>query len=185
MRYYSLIHIPYFDFISFVVIHPMHNLMLGTTKKMLKIWKEENLLSEKEFSHLQSRIIKLKVPSSIGQILSKIASNFKGFTADQFKNWAVVFSTFALKGILPDRHVQCWKLFVKACRILCSTVIPTSQVKLADELLVKFVKLLRICMAHLSSHRTCIFTVICVNVSLIMVLYMASGVFHLSAIMES
>ena len=138
VRFSSLIHLPYFDFISFVVIDPMHNLMLGTTKKMLKIWKEENLLSEKEFSRLQSRINKLKVPSSIGRIPSKIASNFKGFTADQFKNWAVVFSTFALKDILPDRHLQCWKLFVKACRILCSTVIPTSQVKLADELLVKF-----------------------------------------------
>lgn len=86
----------------------------------------------------KGEINKLKVPSSIGRIPSKIASSFKGFTADQFKNWAVVFSTFALKDILPDRHLQCWKLFVKACRILCSAVIPTSQVKLADELLVKF-----------------------------------------------
>ena len=76
------------------MIDPMHNLMLGTPKKIIKIWKEENLLSEKEFSHLQRRINKLKVPSSIGRIPSKIASNFKGFTADQLKNLAVGFSTF-------------------------------------------------------------------------------------------
>lgn len=138
VRFSSLIHLPYFDFISFVVIDPMHNLMLGTTKKMLKIWKEENLLGDKELKDLQKRINKLKVPSSIGRIPSKIASSFKGFTADQFKNWALVFSTFALKDVLPDRHLQCWKLFVKACRILCSTVIPISQVKVADQLLVKF-----------------------------------------------
>lgn len=87
---------------------------------------------------LQKRINKVKVPSSIGRIPSKIASGFKGFTADQFKNWAVVFSSFALKDILPDRHLQCWKLFVKACCILCSTVISTSQVKIADDLLLKF-----------------------------------------------
>ena len=103
----SLIHLPYFDFIACVVIDPMHNLMLGTTKKMLKIWKELNLLDEQDFKVLQKRINKLKVPSSIGRIPSKIASGFKGFTADQFKNWAVVFSSFALKGILPDRHLQC------------------------------------------------------------------------------
>ena len=96
----------------------MHNLMLGTTKKMLQIWKELNLPDEQDFKVLQKRINKLKVPSSIGRIPSKIASGFKGFTADQFKNWAVVFSSFALKGILPDRHLQCWKLFVKACCIL-------------------------------------------------------------------
>ena len=101
-----------------MVIDPMHNLMLGTIKKMLKICKEENLLSEKDFSHRQKRINKLTVLSSIG-------SNFKGFTADQFKNWAVVFSIFALKDILLDRHLQCWNLFVKARRILCSMVIPT------------------------------------------------------------
>ena len=138
VRFSSLIHLPYFDFISCVVIDPMHNLMLGTTKKMLKIWKEVNILNEKDFKVLQKRINKLKVPSSIGRIPSKIASSFKGFTADQFKNWALVFSTFALKDILPERHLQCWKLFVKACHILCSTVIPTSQVQIADELLVKF-----------------------------------------------
>ncbi|XP_068678691.1 uncharacterized protein [Montipora foliosa] len=138
VRFSSLIYLPYFDFISFVVIDPMHNLMLGTTRKMLKVWKELNLLDEKDFKVLQKRVNKLKVPSSIGRIPSKIASSFKGFTADQFKNWALVFSTFALKGVLPDRHLQCWKLFVKACHILCSTVINTSEVKLADELLVKF-----------------------------------------------
>ena len=138
VRFSSLIHLPYFDFISCVVIDPMHNLMLGTTKKMLKIWKELNLLDEKDFKVLQKRVNKLKVPSSIGRIPSKIASSFKGFTADQFKNWALVFSTFALKDILPERHLQCWKLFVRACRILCSTVISTSQVKIADELLLKF-----------------------------------------------
>lgn len=138
VRFSSLIHLPYFDFISCVVIDPMHNLMLGTTKKMLKIWKELNLLDEKDLKLLQKRINKLKVPSSIGRIPSKIASRFKGFTADQFKNWALVFSSFALKDILPDRHLQSWKLFVKACRILCSPVISTSQVKIADELLLKF-----------------------------------------------
>lgn len=54
------------------------------------------------------------------------------------KAWTLVFSTFALKVILPDEHLQCWKLFVKACHILCSAVINTFQVKRADELLVKF-----------------------------------------------
>ena len=81
---------------------------------------------------LQKGVNKLKVASSIGRIPSKLASSFKGFTTDQFKNWALVFTTFALKDVLPDRHLQCWRLFVKACRILCSTVIDTSEVKLAD-----------------------------------------------------
>ena len=68
VRFSSLIHLPYFDFISGVVIDPMHNLLLGTTKKMLKTWKEFNLLDEKDYTVLQERVNKMKVPSSIGRI---------------------------------------------------------------------------------------------------------------------
>ena len=37
IRYSCLCELPYFDNIRFVVIDPMHNLLLGTTKRMLKI----------------------------------------------------------------------------------------------------------------------------------------------------
>lgn len=72
VRFSALIYLPYFDFIACVVIDPMHNLMLGTTKKMLKIWKELNLLDEQDFKLLQKRMNKLKVPSSIGKFHQRL-----------------------------------------------------------------------------------------------------------------
>ena len=107
-----------------VVIDPMHNLLP-------KNWKEFNLLDEKDFTVLQHRFHKMKVSSSIGRIPSKIASSFKDFPADQFKNWALVFSIFPFKGILPERHLQYWKLFARVCHILCSPVITTSLMKVS------------------------------------------------------
>ena len=104
--------------------------MLGTTKKMLKIWKEMNLLDEQDFKVLQKRINQLKVPSSIGRIPSKIASSFKGFTADQFKNWAVVFSSFALKDIPLYRHLR------TMLEIICKSVpytVSNSYIHFASE----------------------------------------------------
>lgn len=76
VRFLSLIHLPYVDFMSGVVIDPVHNLLLGKTKKMLKTWKEFNLLDEKDYTVLQERVDKMKVPSSMGRIPSKIASSF-------------------------------------------------------------------------------------------------------------
>ncbi|CAH3032970.1 unnamed protein product, partial [Pocillopora meandrina] len=70
---------------------------------------EKYLLGDKEFKDLQKRINELTAPSGICRIPSKIASSFKVQKLGS--------GMFALRDILPDRRLQCWKLFVKASRI--------------------------------------------------------------------
>jgi len=48
----------------------------------------------------------------IGRISSKIASGFADFTADQWKNWILVYSRVALKNRLPDPDFTYWATFV-------------------------------------------------------------------------
>ena len=69
---------------------------------------------------------------------TKIASGFSGFSAEQWRNWTLLFSLFSLKGILPHSHYNCWQLYVKACHLICSRSISTKQVKDADMLLNEF-----------------------------------------------
>ena len=71
---------------------------------------------------------------------NEICDLFDLFTADQFKNWTLVFSSIALKGILPEEHLQLWKAFVKACSIMCRRNISKSACRTADCLLVQFCK---------------------------------------------
>lgn len=140
VRYSCLCELPYFDNISFVVIDPMHNLLLGTAKRMLKIWKEQNLLQDKDFKSLQEKVNEMITPAGIGRIPLKIASGFAGFTADQFKNWTLVFSSYALKDILPTEHLQTWKVFVKACSMICKRSISKTDCHTAEKLLIQFCK---------------------------------------------
>jgi len=44
IRYSELPRLPYFD-----IADPMHNLFLGTAKKMLKLWRDRKLLTERKF----------------------------------------------------------------------------------------------------------------------------------------
>ena len=88
---------------------------------------------------------------------------------------------FALRDILPNRHLQCWKLFVKASRIF---VLPISLVKLADELSVKCFQALENLYVLSDIHRVCISIVIYVNVILILAVCIASGASRLSITME-
>ena len=80
----------------------------------------------------------MAVPSDIGRIPQKIASSFYHFTADQYKNWTVHYSVICLHGLLSSEHMECWRHFVLACRLLCKTEISKDEVTIADALLVHF-----------------------------------------------
>ena len=62
----------------------MHNLYLGTAKRLMKIWTsgEHPLISTNDFQKIQNIIDSTPSPSDIGQIPLKISSRFAGFTAD-------------------------------------------------------------------------------------------------------
>ena len=51
-----------------------------------------------------------------------------------------MFSPVALKGIIPQEHLICWLLFVKACTLLCTRVIHRSAILSADRFLLMFCK---------------------------------------------
>ena len=42
-RWSELFHLPYYDAIRFVVIDPMHNLLLGTARHVFKLWIERSV----------------------------------------------------------------------------------------------------------------------------------------------
>ena len=82
----------------------------------------------------------MKVPSNMGRIPKKIASNVDSFTSDQWKLWTVVYSEFALIKYLPSDDYKLWLLFVKACRILTALVITFRSLALAHSSLMQFRK---------------------------------------------
>lgn len=135
-RYSVLLDLEYYSAIKMVTIDPMHNLFLGTAKLMIRIWRDEGLITDN--AHIQRVVDSFLVPSDLGKIPYKIASNFASLTADQLKNWVLYFSLIALKGVLPQPHFECWRKFVLACRALCRRSIKRVNIDLAHGLLVSF-----------------------------------------------
>ena len=101
------------------IIDPMHNLLLGTSKHMMNVWLSLKLIETKHLFEIQQVVDNFATPSDVGRIPSKIASGFSGFTAEQWRNWTILYSLSALKGVLPHEHFSCWHLFVKACHLFC------------------------------------------------------------------
>ena len=138
IRYSTLIDLPYFNPITFAVVDPMHNLLLGTAKNMIQTWLEKEVLNRVNFEEIEQIVSKIYTPRDVGRIPTKIASGFAGFTADQWRNWVTIYSPVALKGIIPNDHLRCWLLYVRACCLLCTRTITTSEVIQADRYLLKF-----------------------------------------------
>ena len=51
-----------------------------------------------------------------------------------------VYSPVILKGIIPDDHLQCWLLYVRACTILRQRILRESDIVTTDLLLLTFCK---------------------------------------------
>lgn len=138
VRYSVLLELPYLDLVRNHIIDPMHNLLLGTAKHVMKTWMVKGIVASKDLQLLEERVSKLQCPYDVGRIPLKISSGFYNFTADQWLNWTVVYSAVALKGIIPQNHYNCWLLYIKACSMLCCKFIKKSDVNIADQYLLQF-----------------------------------------------
>lgn len=137
-RYSVLLQLPYFDPIHMCVIDPMHNLLLGTARRMMSVWKDMGIITQANFTQIQEKVNSFLTPDDVGRIPGKISSGFSSFTAEQWRNWTLIFSSFALKEFLPHQHFQCWLLFVKACHTICRRSIQLEQLEVGDKLILEF-----------------------------------------------
>lgn len=140
VRSSELNRLSYFDPIRMSIVDPMHNLYQGTSKHMVKLWTTKGYLTSKNLLDIQAKVDAAEVPTNVGRIPRKIASSFGGFTAEQWKLWTNMFSIYALKNILPDNLIHNWRMFVLASCILCSRTITETEVNLADEYLMSFLR---------------------------------------------
>ncbi|XP_022102683.1 uncharacterized protein LOC110985747 [Acanthaster planci] len=140
VRYSCLLDLEYFDAVRYCAIDPMHNLFTGTAKKVFSHWVKKDILKRKALDEIDEKINHMLASSDLGRLPTKIASNYGNFTADEWKNWTLYFSMYALDGILPEVHLKCWQTFVLACRLICKPCISIAEVEKADFLFLKFCK---------------------------------------------
>ena len=112
----------------------MHNLYLGTAKQMMKEWTsgEQPLISAHDLKKIQNIIDNTPSPSDIGRIPLKIALRFAGFMADQWKSWCLIYSTLALRDILPENHRCYWQSFIDCLSLWGQTIISREEIEYGD-----------------------------------------------------
>ena len=78
----------------------------------------------------------MRVPPFLGHIPHKVESKVSSLTADQWKNWVVVYSVPILHSVLTPEDLQCCSHFVEACSLL--PIVTIEDVNMGDEKLILF-----------------------------------------------
>ena len=78
------------------------------------------------------------MPPFLGRIPHKIKSKVSSLTADQWKNWVLVYSVPILNSILTPEDLQCWSHFVEAGSLLLKPIVTIDDVNKGDEKLIVF-----------------------------------------------
>ena len=72
----------------------------------MQLWTSRSIISKQQLYLIQERVNSFIVPKEVGQIPQKIASSFLDFTADEWKNGTIIFSTPYLHDLLPEQDLK-------------------------------------------------------------------------------
>ncbi|OAD67131.1 hypothetical protein PHYBLDRAFT_174515 [Phycomyces blakesleeanus NRRL 1555(-)] len=84
--YPALYRLGYFDLVCGTIIDPMHNLFLGTAKRMIEKWIKENDISPADLATMQKMSESMALPANYTILRSKIGKGFLYMKADEWKS---------------------------------------------------------------------------------------------------
>ena len=104
----------------------MHCLFLGIAHWIVKrLWIDENKISKADLKLMEKWAKQIKLPSDLSQIPYKIATGegFSGFTANQWKNFVLIYAIPLMWDLLNGSNWEILNNFVRACSLLvCRTI---------------------------------------------------------------
>ena len=79
----------------------MHNLFLGTAKRMVMIWIKNNLITDDDLKQMQILADGIVLPPNYVMLKQKIANRFLFMTTNDWKSWCIIYSPIVLDGHRP------------------------------------------------------------------------------------
>ena len=124
---------------------------------MFQLWLDKNIFNKQSIVIVESRISSFNVPSKFGTLPAHISSNYRSFTAKQWKNLILIYSPIVLKGVFSPVHMGCWFLFVQASPLICLPILTSNNISV-HSFLSTFPNVLNNCMenTHLPLTSICI-----------------------------
>lgn len=121
VRASELSRLPYLDLVRTNCLDPMHTFLLGMVKRETELNMAQ--LSPSQKNEFLRRVKSLKLPYDLGRLPTNIfdsdnGSGISSCTAQQWKNYAIVFARPCLYKLLPDRAYKCLVLLSRIITLI-------------------------------------------------------------------
>ncbi|GBC01640.1 hypothetical protein RclHR1_42750001, partial [Rhizophagus clarus] len=85
-----------------------------------RILIDEDVITEKALQSIQKKMSEFKLPLDLGRIPEKIhcGEGFSNFTANQWRNFFLIYATVVLWNHLPNKDRKILMYFIRVCTIL-------------------------------------------------------------------
>ncbi|OAD70080.1 hypothetical protein PHYBLDRAFT_115470, partial [Phycomyces blakesleeanus NRRL 1555(-)] len=128
----------YFDIVCCTIIDPMHNLFLGTAKRMMERWLADKLIDDKKLIAMQKAVKKVVLLPDYMSLGTKIAKGFPYMKADEWISWCHVYSPIVLRDMLLLPEFKNWIESVNVCRYFTKPSVSEEDIKNGHICLEKF-----------------------------------------------
>lgn len=61
VRFTELLRLPYFNTIRFAIVHPMHTILLGSSKHLMSLWREFDIIEKSKLPLIQETVDKFMI----------------------------------------------------------------------------------------------------------------------------
>lgn len=98
------------------------------------------MLDDEKLTQLTKNLKSIHVATNSRWVPTDIGSKYQYYNSYQWKEFTLSYSMIAYKGVIPREYLECWSLFVKACRLICQPVVKMKDAEEANVLFRKFGK---------------------------------------------
>ncbi len=127
-----LLELEYFDIIRHNVIDPMHNLFLGNAKSFFELLVEREILNDEKMGQITKNLESMHSNSSKSWLPMNIGTHWKYFNAYEWKQFTLIYSLQAFRGVIPKQYLETWSIFVNACQLIAKPSVTQSEIEKAD-----------------------------------------------------
>ena len=144
-RWSAFHELPYFDMIRFPVYDPMHNIWMGTCKRIVNFIFKKRFLDSLKIEEMSVIISNIIMPfgidvSSLTRKVDTGQDGFGHFKADEWRVYSLFLSPLLLKNRIPKINYDHWMQFVEAMQVMSLPNVSISAAKACHDKVVTFCK---------------------------------------------
>lgn len=137
IRWSELLRLTYFDIVSMTMVDPMHTVFLGMIRHETELIFQDPLFCKESQRVFSSRMKNLRVPYDVGRLPNSLGEKleFSTLTADQWKNFALIYAIPCFWELLPPESYESICLLSEIVQIIVQPALTNADISRLDYLI--------------------------------------------------